>query len=76
MTSEKLVRMANEIARNLKSQGDETAIAATAEHLTRFWTPGMRKTIAAHLEQGGSGMDLVAYKAVELLTNRPSSPVA
>ncbi|MBL0169925.1 MAG: formate dehydrogenase subunit delta [Gemmatimonadaceae bacterium] len=67
MKVETLVRMANEIARNLRSlPGDEPRVA-TAEHVRSFWTPGMRASIMAHAEAGGAGLDPIARDAVRLL---------
>ncbi|MEQ1691655.1 MAG: formate dehydrogenase subunit delta [Gemmatimonas sp.] len=67
MKVEKLVRMANEIARNLRSlPGDEPTVA-TAEHVKSFWTPGMRATVMAHADAGGEGLDPIALEAVKLL---------
>jgi formate dehydrogenase subunit delta len=65
---EKLIRMANEIARNLRSQPGDQAVAATAEHLRSFWTPGMRASLSAHAATGGAGLDPVALEALRLLT--------
>jgi hypothetical protein len=46
MDTEKLVRMANQIAANSDYGSDKDKIAATvADHLTRFWTPAMRKAV-------------------------------
>ncbi len=43
-----LVKMANDIARNLAAWGDEAVVAAkVADHLRRFWTPAMRAQLAA-----------------------------
>ena len=44
MTEEHLLRMANDIANNIRSGKtfDESA-EAIANHLRRFWTPNMRK---------------------------------
>ncbi len=44
-TEERLVYMANQIARNFAA-GDD-AIAATADHIARFWDPRMRGRILA-----------------------------
>ena len=43
---ERLVYMANQIARNFAVQGHAVAVAATTEHIARYWDPGMRARIA------------------------------
>ena len=67
MSPDKLVTMANQIGRFFAHQGDDKAIAAVADHLTKFWDPRMRREILAHLDAGGAGLDPVARHAVEKL---------
>ena len=64
---EKLVMMANQIAKNVAVQGEARAVAATADHIARFWDPRMRAAILAHLAAGGAGLDPLARAAVERL---------
>jgi formate dehydrogenase subunit delta len=64
---EKLIYMANQIGKFCTSQGAETAPAAIAEHIKKFWDPRMRKTIIAYLEAGGEGLDPPVYAAIESL---------
>ena len=71
MRVEKLTMMANQIAAFFKAQGESGAPAAIADHLTKFWDPGMRADIIAHVDQGGAGLDPLARQAVEQL--RPKS---
>ena len=47
MDLKQLRYMVDQIARNFAVQGEETAIAATAEHLQLFWEPRMRAAILA-----------------------------
>jgi formate dehydrogenase subunit delta len=67
MRPEKLTMMANQIGAFFKAQGATEAPAAIADHLKKFWDPGMRADIAAHLKGGGAGLDPLVRKAVELL---------
>lgn len=46
-TIETLRRMANDIARNLASMGEEKAVLATADHIDHFWDPRMKAAIFA-----------------------------
>jgi formate dehydrogenase subunit delta len=64
---EKLVMMANQIAKNVRVQGEERAVAAIADHIARFWDPRMRAAIAAHVAAGAAGLDPLARAAVEKL---------
>jgi formate dehydrogenase subunit delta len=67
MDARKLTMMANQIGAFFKAQGEAEAPAAIADHLKKFWDPGMRADIIAHLENGGAGLDPLVKKAVELL---------
>jgi formate dehydrogenase subunit delta len=47
MEIERLRYMADQIARNFAAQGEEAAIAATADHIRLFWDPRMKAAILA-----------------------------
>jgi len=64
MDIDHLTKMANQIARNLAAQGEDAAIAATAQHIRDFWDPRMRKQLA---EAGGEGLDPIACAALDRL---------
>jgi formate dehydrogenase subunit delta len=63
----KLVYMANQIGKFFASQGEDQAVAGTAEHIQKFWNPRMRAAIFAHLAQGGAGLDPNVRAALEKL---------
>ncbi len=67
MRPEKLTMMANQIGAFFKAQGEAEAPAAIADHLKKFWDPGMRADIIAHLDTGGVGLDPLVRTAVEIL---------
>ncbi|MEZ5709257.1 MAG: formate dehydrogenase subunit delta [Blastomonas sp.] len=69
---EKLVYMANQIARNFAVQGDDDAVRATADHIASFWDPRMRAMIIAHRAAGGDGLGDIAAAAIDALP-RPES---
>ncbi len=60
----RLTTMANQIARNLAAQGDEAAIAATAQHIRDFWDPRMKAAIIA---SDRTTLEPIARAAVERL---------
>jgi formate dehydrogenase subunit delta len=68
MQADKLVHMANQIARAFAVEGEAKAVAATANHLKLFWDPRMRREILAHLDAGGDGLDPVTRSALERLS--------
>jgi formate dehydrogenase subunit delta len=67
MRAERLCVMANQIGAFFKAQGEDAAPAAIADHLKKFWDPGMRNDIVAHLDAGGAGLDPLVRRGVELL---------
>ena len=69
-TTAKLVRMANQIARNLAR--DKDPVGAAADHIRAFWTVRMQEQLFAH---GTDGLDALAIAALERLALGYRSPV-
>ncbi|MDP2357769.1 MAG: formate dehydrogenase subunit delta [Beijerinckiaceae bacterium] len=67
MSAHKLVRMANQIAIFFRTQPEEAAAAAVADHIKSFWSPVMRREIYAHLGAGGEGLEPLARAGLEVL---------
>jgi hypothetical protein len=68
MDIDKLVKMANQIAANSDYGSDKNKIAAViADHLTRFWTPAMRKAIIEGHRKKLVYLTPTAARAVEQL---------
>ena len=65
MDTGRLVYMANQIAAAFARDGD--AVAATEDHLRKFWDKRMKQAIAEHVSTGGEGLGAVALQAVERL---------
>jgi formate dehydrogenase subunit delta len=63
---DRLIYMANQIARFFTAQPQDAA-AATANHLRSFWAPEMRSELGAWVAGGGDGLDPVALAAVRAL---------
>jgi formate dehydrogenase subunit delta len=64
MEIQRLVYMANQIGKFFATEDPKTAVAMTADHLKKFWTPGMRQEILTHVERGGGGLDGPTHQAV------------
>jgi formate dehydrogenase subunit delta len=64
MTTEKLVRMANQIAGFFRSYPEDKALAGVRDHLVAYWTPGMRDAIQAYAGQGGDELDPLVIRAL------------
>ena len=67
MSPEKLVYMANQIAKFFANQGEAKAVPAIADHIQKYWEPRMRAAIFAHLDAGGAGLDPMVAKALAIL---------
>ncbi|RDS81033.1 formate dehydrogenase subunit delta [Dyella psychrodurans] len=68
MNIERLVTMANDISHYFAADPDQAAgAAAIADHLKKFWEPGMRKQIVAHLAGGGEGLEPLTRMGVQKL---------
>jgi len=59
-----LVRMVNQIARNVSHESTDEAARQIASHLTSFWAPSMRAQLLAFVDGGGAGVDDLALAAL------------
>lgn len=74
MKTEKLVRMANQIAGFFAHEGPERGAASVADHLQKFWDPRMRTEIASAVAEGrAAGLEPLALAAVRKLAGPPGS---
>ena len=68
MTSdEKLVYMANQIARNFEALGHDHAVAATEDHLLKYWDPRMKARILALAAEHAGALGATASAALSRL---------
>lgn len=73
--SNKLVRMANQIADNFDyGPSQDKAVAGVLDHLTRFWTPDMKRAIIEQQQGGDIGLNEIAAKAVRALAEQAGQP--
>lgn len=71
---ERLVRMANDIARNFAALGQDNAVAATADHLASFWDRRMKEKVFEVAAGSGSGLSPLARAAVQMLMEHGKPP--
>ena len=76
MDVQRLIAMANDIARYFASEPDPDAgVAGIADHLRKFWHPRMSEQLIAHVDNAGAGLDPMADAAVrQLAAQRTDSP--
>lgn len=73
MSDDRLIRMANKIAEAFAASPHDQAVAATAEHIRRYWDPRMRAKLKAHLDQGAAGLEPLALAAAHVVTETPKA---
>lgn len=71
---ERLVYMANQIARNFEVLGEDAAAAATADHIAIFWDPRMKEQIFAQVDRADAGLSPAAASAVLRLRDAGAPP--
>jgi formate dehydrogenase subunit delta len=69
-TPERLVYMANQMARFFSSQKHDAAVAGLADHVAKFWDPRMRSMIFEHLGRGGDGLEPLAKEALGVVLEK------
>ena len=67
MSSDNLVKMANQIAHYFDSEPDHAkAVQGVRQHLQNFWTPAMRRQLGERLQaEGGEGLDALVREALQ-----------
>ena len=71
MSPDKLVYMANQIARFMETKPHAEGVAGVASHINDFWEPRMRKQFFEILEAGGDGLRPLVREAAEQI-RRPA----
>ncbi len=66
-TEERLVYMANQIARNFAIAGDDKAALATADHIAMFWDPSMKARLFSPELKSSADLDPIARMAFDYL---------
>jgi formate dehydrogenase subunit delta len=66
-TDDKLVYMANQIARNFEALGHDHAVAATEDHMLSFWDPRMKARILTLAVERADALSPAASAALSRL---------
>ena len=67
METRDMVRMVNQMADFFKSYSEQEAVEGIADHLTKFWDPGLRREFFAHVDKGGDGFNSLVIQAAALM---------
>ena len=63
--SEKLIRMANQIATFMETKPHDEGVAGLAGHINDFWEPRMRRQFFALIDAGGAGFRPLVIEAAK-----------
>lgn len=63
-TDARLIYMANQIGRNFAALGHDNAVAATNDHIVKFWDPRMKARIVTLAAQQADRFEPIAAAAV------------
>jgi formate dehydrogenase subunit delta len=74
MSGDKIVRMANDIAKFMESKPHAEGVALLASHINDFWEPRMRRQLFAVLDAGGPGLRPLVMEAAGAI-RRPAAEV-
>lgn len=75
MSADKIVRMANDIAKFMESKPHAEGVALLASHINDFWEPRMRRQLFALLDAGGEGFRPLVHDAAGAI-RRPKAEAA
>jgi formate dehydrogenase subunit delta len=64
---DRLVYMANQIARFFVSQPHDQSVHGIVKHISDFWDPRMRQNIREYLNSGGDGLEAITREAISAL---------
>lgn len=68
---DKLIYMANQIAKFMESKPHDEGVAGLASHINDFWEPRMRRSLFEVLDAGGPGLRPLVLDAAPKI-RRPS----
>ncbi len=67
MSAEKLVYMANQIAKFMESKPHDEGVTLLASHVNDFWEPRMRRQFFDIIDAGGAGLRPLVLEAAPLI---------
>jgi len=67
MTSDDIVRMANDISHFFAAYPHDEAVAGVKGHIRDYWDPRMKKALKAHVMQGSAGLEPLVVEAAASL---------
>jgi len=62
-TTDRRIRMANQIATFFKSQPESVRVEGVANHINKFWEPRMHRQLFELVDTGAAGLDPLVLEA-------------
>ena len=75
MSADKIVRMANDIAKFMESKPHAEGVSMLASHINDFWEPRMRRQLFQKIDAGEAGFRPLVLEAAGAI-RRPSAEEA
>lgn len=72
MSTEKITRMANQIATFMETKPHQEGVEGLAAHINDFWEPRMRRQLFELLDAGGEGLNPLVLEAAKSI-RRPQA---
>ncbi len=76
MSADKIVRMANDIAKFMESKPHAEGMSLLASHINDFWEPRMRRQLFEVLDAGGAGLRPLVLDAAGAIRRPASEPAS
>lgn len=67
MSSNDIVRMANDISHFFAAYPHDEAVSGVQGHIRDYWEPRMKKALKAYIAEGGKGLEPLALEAAARL---------
>lgn len=74
MSADKIVRMANDIAKFMESKPHAEGMTLLASHINDFWEPRMRRQLFQHIDAGGAELRPLVMDAKGLIRRPADEP--
>jgi|APLak6261684236_1056157.scaffolds.fasta_scaffold10201_1 formate dehydrogenase subunit delta len=76
MSADKIVRMANDIAKFMESKPHAEGVSMLASHINDFWEPRMRRQLFQKIDAGEAGLRPLVLEAAGAIRRPPAEEAA
>ena len=76
MSADRIVRMANDIAKFMESKPHAEGVSMLASHINDFWEPRMRRQLFQKIDAGETGFRSLVLEAAGAIRRPPAEEAA